>query len=164
MAVSILIATSNAGFGELVSQILLETGDYDLSIAGNKAHVLAALEAKKPELLILETELKGTTTSEMVVEARALLPDLLLILIITEGGGVQTLEDEFKPNGTLLKPVYLPDLVSKVEEVLAKGKFKTTGRRCSGYQCRRAYRRTISAATVVERRQPGSSVSHQSVA
>ena len=127
MAVSILIATSNAGFGELVSQILLETGDYDLSIAGNKAHALAALEAKKPGLLILETDLSGTTTSEMVMEARALLPDLLLILIVIEGGGVQTLEDELSPNGILMKPVYLPDLVSKVEEVITEGKFKTTG-------------------------------------
>jgi len=127
MAVPILVATSNAGFGELVSQILLETGDYDLFIASNKVDTIEALEAKKPGLLILETELNGLSTEEILNEARSILPDILLILIIAEGGAVQDLEENLKPDSTLMKPVYLPDLVTKVEEVITKGKLDASG-------------------------------------
>ena len=127
MAVSILITTPNAGFGELVSQIMLETGDYDLSIAGNRAESLLALEDKHPGLLILESDLTENSIEEIVSEARKLIPDLLLLLIVAEGMSAEELEKELAPDGVLTKPVYLPDLVSKVEEVLEGGELQATG-------------------------------------
>jgi REP element-mobilizing transposase RayT/DNA-binding NarL/FixJ family response regulator len=127
MAISILVATSNPGFGELVSQILLETGDYQLSIARSKTDILAALDKKNSEVLILETDLAGGPTDQIVSEARAKNPELLLLLIVSEEISSEILDSEISPDGMLSKPVYLPDLVSKVEEVIDKGELYTPG-------------------------------------
>ncbi|MBN2045012.1 MAG: IS200/IS605 family transposase [Anaerolineales bacterium] len=127
MSVSILISTSNAGFGELVSQILLETGEYDLTVARNKTATLTALEDIDSGLLILETDLEGDSIESLVAEARKLVPELLLIVIVAEGKSEKELEEGLCPDAILLKPVYLPDLVNSVEQVLAKGELKTPG-------------------------------------
>jgi len=118
MAVPILVVTPNVGFGELICQILDETGDYALWLSTNRKDAIKAAKVEEPVLMILETELNGTPVSELVEVVKKGLPDLLLILIVPElAAGGDTFE-EMQPNGVLNKPVYLPDLMNMVEDVI----------------------------------------------
>jgi len=118
MAVPILVVTPNVGFGELICQILDETGDYALMLATNRKEALKTAKVDEPALMILETELNGTPVSELVEIVRKGLPDLLLILIVPELASDINAFSEMDPNGVLQKPVYLPDLMNMVDDTI----------------------------------------------
>lgn len=118
MAVPILVVTPNVGFGELICQILDETGDFALMLATNRKEALKTAKVDEPALMILETELNGTPVSELVEIVRKDLPDLLLILIVPELASDKSAFSEMNPNGVLQKPVYLPDLMTMVDETI----------------------------------------------
>jgi REP element-mobilizing transposase RayT/CheY-like chemotaxis protein len=118
MAVPILVVTPNVGFGELICQVLNETGDYALMLATNRKEALKTAKVQKPALMLLETELNGTPVNEMVEVVRKGVPDLLLILIVPELAPSEASYSDMKPNGVLKKPVYLPDLLNIVEETI----------------------------------------------
>jgi len=118
MAVPILVVTPNVGFGELICQILDETGDYALMLATNRKDALKTAKVDEPALMILETELNGTPVSELVEIVRESLPELLLILIVPELAADKSAFTEMSPNGVLQKPVYLPDLMNMVDDTI----------------------------------------------
>ena len=118
MAVPILIVTPNVGFGELICQILDETGDYALWLSTNRKDAIKAAKVEEPVLMILETELNGTPVSELVEIVKKSLPELLLILIVPELAAGGDSFEEMQPDGVLNKPVYLPDLMNMVEDVI----------------------------------------------
>lgn len=118
MAVPILVVTPNAGFGELICQILTETGDYAMLLATNRKDALKTATAEKPAMMVLETELNGTPVSELVEVVRKGLPELLLVLILPELAAGKEPFEEMQPDGVLNKPVYLPDLVNMVEDII----------------------------------------------
>ncbi len=120
MAVPVLVVTPNAGFGELVGQILSETGDYILSMASNPDDALAVVGAQKPVLLVLEVNGETGFLPQFGESVRELAPELLTVLILQKELAADEGVDAFQPDGILSKPVYLPDLVSKVEEVINK--------------------------------------------
>ena len=118
MAVPILVVTPNVGFGELICQILDETGDFALMLATNRKEALKISKTDEPALMILETELNGTPVSELVEIVRKDLPELLLILIVPELASELDAFSEMIPNGVLQKPVYLPDLMNMVDDTI----------------------------------------------
>ncbi|MCB2178638.1 IS200/IS605 family transposase [bacterium] len=118
MAIPVLIITPNAGFGELISQILTESGQYALSLSTNRKDAQKKAKAENPALVILETDLNGNHVEEMVDTFRQQNPDLLLIAISPEGTSEETVVAGMSPDGVLTKPVYLPDLVSTVAQVI----------------------------------------------
>lgn len=118
MAIPILVVTQNAGFGELISQILTESGDYSLSLATGKTDAVASARAARPGLLVLETEFDANPIGEVVDALRAEVPELRLILIAPEGVPEDASYSALGPDRVLVKPIYLPDLVNRVEEVI----------------------------------------------
>ena len=128
MAVPILVVTPNAGFGELICQILNETGDYILMLATNRKDALKTARVEKPALMVLETELNGTPVSELVNAVKKSLPDLLMVFIVPELISDRDSIDQMQPNGVLHKPVYLPDLMNMVEEVIRNSELKDIDR------------------------------------
>ncbi|MEN8242747.1 MAG: hypothetical protein ABFS17_12550, partial [Chloroflexota bacterium] len=119
MAIPVLVVTPNVGFGELICQILEETGEYVLGLAINGDDALVTTRAEKPAMGIIETTLEGIALSDLVAGMRNEVPDLLLVLI-TPDQGVQINDfPDLSPEGVLSKPVYLPDLVTRVEGVFA---------------------------------------------
>lgn len=118
MAIPVLIITPNVGFGELICQILTESGQYALSLSTNQKDAQKKTEAEDPALVILETELNGKHVGDLVETFRQHNPDLLLILITPEGSADEDAFASMSPDWVLTKPVYLPDLVSAVEKVV----------------------------------------------
>lgn len=129
MAVPILVVTPNAGFGELVGQILSETGDYVLSMAVNPDDALAMMAVQTPALLLLELDQEAEAAIEFLEQTREQSPKVLLILIASEDLVEEGAFEAYQPEGVLAKPVYLPDLVSKVEEVIEKSEVRNIGQR-----------------------------------
>lgn len=127
MAVPILVVTPNAGFGELVGQILSETGDYVLSMAVNPDDALAMMAVQTPALLLLELDQEAEAAIEFLEQTREQSPKVLLILIASEDLVEEGAFEAYQPEGVLAKPVYLPDLVSKVEEVIEKSEVRNIG-------------------------------------
>ena len=128
MAIPVLVVTPNTGFGELVCQIITESGHYALSLSTNKKDAAKKAEDENPALIILETDLNGNHVGGLVDSFRENNPDLLLILITPEGAPEETSFDEMEPDGVLAKPVYLPDLVSQVEYVIQNSGLKNLDR------------------------------------
>lgn len=124
MTVPILVVTPNAGFGELVGQILSETGDYVLSMAVNPDDALAMMAVQKPALLLLELDQEVEAVKELLEQTSGQSPKVLLILIASEALVEEGAFESFQPDGVLAKPVYLPDLVSKVEEVIENSEMR----------------------------------------
>jgi len=118
MVIPVLVVTPNAGLGELICQILNETGDYAVSLVTKGQDVLALAEKEKPALVILETNLNGTPVGELLSSLRVALPELLVLLIVEEDKTGHASYAGMQPDGLLEKPVYLPDLVFKVEAVI----------------------------------------------
>jgi len=119
MAIPVLVVTPNVGFGELICQILEETGEYVLGLAINGDDALVTTRAEKPALGIIETTLEGMELSDLVSGMRAEVPDLLLVLISPDQSVQINDFPDLNPEGVLSKPVYLPDLVTRVEGVIA---------------------------------------------
>jgi DNA-binding NtrC family response regulator len=81
MAIPVLVVTPNVGFGELICQILEETGEYVLGLAINGNDALVTTRAEKPAMGILETNLEGMDVADLVAGMRKEIPELLLVLI-----------------------------------------------------------------------------------
>ncbi len=118
MAIPVLVVTPNVSFGELICQILDESGDYAIALTSKGQDALKLAKADHPALCILETDLNGTPVGELVGALKEIVPELLLILILNGEGSQANAIAKSQADGLLSKPVYLPDLVAKVEEVL----------------------------------------------
>jgi REP element-mobilizing transposase RayT/CheY-like chemotaxis protein len=119
MAIPVLVVTPNVGFGELICQILEETGEYVLTLASDGKDALVATRSEKPAMGIVETTIAGMDLSDLVGEMRKEVPDLLLLLVSPDQAGQRNNYADLLPNGVISKPVYLPDLVTKVEGIFA---------------------------------------------
>jgi len=118
MSVPILIVTPNAGFGELVGQILTESGDYAISMAANLEDGKTVLQAQQIALMILEISPDEPGVGKQLKAVRQKQSGLVVIAIGAEGTADTSAIEILKPDAAMVKPVYLPDLVSKVEELV----------------------------------------------
>ncbi|MBI3159100.1 MAG: transposase [Chloroflexi bacterium] len=122
MAVSVLVITPSPGFGELISQILQETGDYACVLANSGKDGLDGARSNSPRLCILDGDLSDTPLEKLAAGLRASRPGLLLVVIPPEGEDAPPDFTHLQADGLLAKPFYLPDLITTVERVLAGGK------------------------------------------
>lgn len=119
MAIPILVVTPNVGFGELICQILEETGEYVLSLASDGNEALVTTRAEKPAMGIVETALNGMEVGDLITAMRKEVPDILFLLVSPDQGANVSDYPKLQPDGVISKPVYLPDLVSRVETIFA---------------------------------------------
>lgn len=128
MVIPVLVITPNAGLGELICQILNETGAYAVSLVTKGRDVLALAEQEQPALVITETSLGGAPVGDLLTSLRTLLPELLVLLVVEKGQTDQAAYADLQPNDLLEKPVYLPDLVSRVEAVIENSELENLKR------------------------------------
>lgn len=114
-----MVVTPNAGFGELICQILEETGKYAIALATTPQEAVAIAKKDKPVLCILEIEPEDRQTNSLVGVLRKEVEYMLLILIPAHEDIQEEEFAQLKPEGFLAKPFYLPDLITLVEEVIS---------------------------------------------
>jgi DNA-binding response OmpR family regulator/REP element-mobilizing transposase RayT len=122
MKTSVLVVTPSPGFGELISQILQETGDYTCLLATNSRDGLESVKAHPPALCILDGDLADAPLEKLAAGLRKSQPGLLLVVIPPDSEDAPLDFTRLEADGLLAKPFYLPDLITTVERVLAGGK------------------------------------------
>jgi REP element-mobilizing transposase RayT/DNA-binding response OmpR family regulator len=132
MAIPIIVVTPNAGFGELVCQILEETGKYAVALATTSQEASAIAKKDRPALCILETGMEGGRTVALVDMLRQEVENMLLVLIPSEEGTAQENLEHLNPDGFLPKPFYLPDLVSLVDDIISTSGIENLNRARTG--------------------------------
>jgi DNA-binding response OmpR family regulator/REP element-mobilizing transposase RayT len=128
MAIPILVITPSAGFGELISQVMEETGSYAIALANNAKDAQAFTKKHKPAVCILDADLEDMPLNELVAVMRETVPDLLVILIPPDEASDDILLDDIRADGYLSKPFYLPDLLVTVEETVKQSGVKDVNR------------------------------------
>ena len=118
MAVPVIVITPSQGFGELIVQVLEETGDYALALANSSKTALELTKKDQPVLCILDSDLEDMPLNELVAEMRQLVDDLILIFIPGDLEQDDFMLDQIQADGYLSKPFYLPDLLLKVDETI----------------------------------------------
>jgi REP element-mobilizing transposase RayT/DNA-binding response OmpR family regulator len=119
MKKTVLVVTPNKGFGELICQILDETGAYDLSLATSGQHAMDSANANNPAICILEPGLQDYMLDRLIESLILNHPGMKLVLIAPES--VQSnikLIEQISVDGILFKPFYLQDIVIKVEKIM----------------------------------------------
>jgi len=132
MAIPVIVVTPNAGFGELICQILEETGKYAVALATTLQEASAIVKKDRPALCVLETGMEERGTIALVDNMRQEVENMLLIVIpAEEGSGKENLE-HLNPDGFLAKPFYLPDLVSLVDDIISTSGIEDLNRARTG--------------------------------
>lgn len=117
MALPVLVVTPSPGFGELISQILHETGGYECMLARSGKDALARAKTHPVGLCILDGDL-NESLEKIVGALRKQKDDMLLVIIPPEGDEKVSDFSELHADGVLPKPFYLPDLITTVERVI----------------------------------------------
>ena len=116
----VLIVEDDAFLIELTRHVL-EKHDYTVDSVRNSDDLFARIEAFKPNLIILDNLLeRGATGLEICQKIKAT-PHLSGIFILLTTGQINFEESEDKksqPNGILLKPFEVEDLLNKVSELI----------------------------------------------
>lgn len=120
-----MVVTPNAGFGELICQILEETGKYAIALATTPQEAVAIAKKDRPALCILEIEDEKRKDAGLVGVLRKEVEHMLLILIPSHEDIQKEEYAQLNAEGFLAKPFYLPDLVTLVEEVISNSDLGT---------------------------------------
>ncbi len=120
MKVPILVATPNEGFGELISQIIQDSGGYSITLVKNGADAMKQMKIHAPALCIVDAALEDIQILDLTHQIRAIEKDVFLIVI--PSGDVNGPMDNqgIDADGILPVPFYNPDLLSLIEEILKK--------------------------------------------
>jgi REP element-mobilizing transposase RayT/DNA-binding response OmpR family regulator len=124
MAIPVIVLTPSKGFGELIQQVLQESGNYIVAVATNHDMALQVTEDIKPVLCIMDADLDEGPLDELFAEMQAKVSDLLLLLVPPEDSSDREKLGELPIAGFLSKPFYLPDLLATVEKVIKKSDIK----------------------------------------
>lgn len=117
MAISVLVVTPSPGFGELISQVLAEAGGYECTLATDGKRALQAAEAHLPTLCVLDGDLDDPPPAKLVAELRRLCPEIRLVVIPPDTEDKPIDFSKMQIDALVAKPFYLPDLISKVEDL-----------------------------------------------
>lgn len=121
MALSVLVVTPSPGFGELISQILQEAGGYECTLATDGKRALQAAQAHSPVLCVLDGDLDEPPLDKFVKELRGVCPQVRLVVIPPDDEDKVVDFSKLQVDAVVAKPFYLPDLISKVEDLFKQG-------------------------------------------
>jgi len=119
MAVSVLVVTPVSGFGELIRQVLEETGGYRVTLVYSGTEALARAKGSPPDLCVLDQDLDDMPFQELAEALRTQAPDHLLVLIsLDEEADDQT--ERYPAAGYVPRPFYMPRFLEVMTEVAEK--------------------------------------------
>ena len=115
MKADLLVVTTQASLGELISQSLSDTGSFHIHMAKGKADAVLEVEKGNCTLALLDMELGERALLEIGRSLRSMNPDLDLVILANED--LPPAMDDIRPWVLLRKPFYLPDFIQLLRAV-----------------------------------------------
>ena len=112
----VFILTPSTGFGDLIHQVLEDTGSYQASLFSNPKDALEMARKDAVALFILDAELGAQATPALVAELREAAPLSRLVIIPTEENPHDPQLKLIGADAILPSPFYLPDLIAAIEQ------------------------------------------------
>lgn len=125
MSASILIATPQIAFGELLRLSLEENGHHQIRLVKSTEEAKAALERYHFQLAIIDSDLKGEPFTPFAIKLMEQYNGLRVVLIPPENDPNHASLGGLIPHGYLSRPFYLPDLIELINRLLADSNNKT---------------------------------------
>ena len=116
----VLIIDDDAAFTLLAGETLQQAG-FDVEIASNSREALAAFEAAKPDVVLLDVELPGTNGFDLCATLRTLSPGFEVpIVMVTGHDDTTSIERAYEAGATdfIHKPVLWPTLPPRIGFIL----------------------------------------------
>jgi DNA-binding response OmpR family regulator len=118
---TILVATSDAAFGELLRTGLMESGKYSVALVSSGSEVLSLVASCACDLAILDAELPDEPFVPLVQALMSACPGMKVMIVPPDNNLRHARLTGLSPHGYILSPFFLPDLLAGVETVLAAG-------------------------------------------
>ncbi len=122
MAKKILLADDSVTIQKVVELILSE-GDFELKVFGNGEEAFQYIQQDKPDLVLADIEMPGLNGYQLCEKIKSD-PSLKDIPVILLSGAFEPLDEalasQVGADGNIVKPFESSELISKINEVLAK--------------------------------------------
>lgn len=115
------MVTPDTGFGELIHQVLVDEGGFEVSFVVNGIAALAAAQQEDFSLAILDCEAGDVPFTELVTTLKDWHPEIRLIAIPPDNNPAHSSLKDVRPHAYLTKPFYLPELLKIVNRILDGG-------------------------------------------
>ena len=115
---SVLVVTAASDFGALIQTLLEETGLYKVMVVDSDQEALLCIQTVAFTVAILDAELPGGKMIPLATAMRHKLPKMRLVIICAENNPVLPAANAFHPDGLLIKPFNLPDLLGILAQAL----------------------------------------------
>ncbi|MFO0995221.1 MAG: sigma-54 dependent transcriptional regulator [Alphaproteobacteria bacterium] len=125
MTQAILVVEDEEILGKNVKRFL-EQYDYDVQVATNGEAALAAFDAFKPDLVLLDYNLPGDLNGLDLLERMKALDSQVKVILMTAHGSVQVAVDAMKAGAYdyLSKPVVLGELKLLIDKAVGEGRLE----------------------------------------
>jgi DNA-binding response OmpR family regulator/REP element-mobilizing transposase RayT len=114
----ILLITPDAGFGELIDQVLVEDGGYEVDLAAGGIDALDLAQEQRYGLAILDCSVPDVPFIELANTLLDWQTGLRLIVVPPDNDPAHPDLGPLSPDAFLMKPFYLPDLLELIRTVL----------------------------------------------
>lgn len=112
----VFIFTPSSGFGELIRQVLEDTGGYKPFLFSMPKEAIEWAAKEAVALIILDAEISMLATPSFIAELRGQAPHAKLVILPTEENPLDPSLKEYAADAILPSPFYLPDLVAVIEQ------------------------------------------------
>ncbi len=119
MSASILVATTQAAFGELIRLSLEESGQYQVRLVRTAKEARMNASHSTFQAAILDADLADESVATLGQALRNEQPSLRLIVIPPDNNPKDPSLDGLVPNGFISSPFYLPDLLDLLSTSIA---------------------------------------------
>jgi len=116
----VLIVDPDQPFAEMLSQGLSDTGDIAARAVNSGKDAMAAMQADKYDLVIVDMGLRDVAGTALVQALRKKHPSLPLVVIPLQGDDLPPELAGIEIQGTLPKPFFLPELPDRIRAVLVE--------------------------------------------
>jgi len=114
----VLVITTSPGLGELIQQILTESGLYVVLLTDKPEEALEFAQAMPFTICILDSAIRNHPISELVYKLRTLLPGMRLIIIHSYSAPLESSMAGIVPNGSLPRSFSPAELLRTVTQAL----------------------------------------------
>lgn len=116
---TILIATSDLAYGELLRTGLMDSGRYSVTLAASGSELLSLAASCAYDLAILDAELPGEPFAPLVMGLTTACPKLKIMIVPPDNNPRHARLTGLTPHGYIFNPFFLPDLLDGIASVLA---------------------------------------------
>ena len=114
-----MLISPDEGFGELLRQVLVEEGEYEVELVKSGLSALSAAQENEFALSILDCAARDVPFTELAAALRDWHSDLKLVIVPPNNDPDDPAIDHTNPDALLSKPFYLPDLLEVVANLLS---------------------------------------------